>query len=279
MGIQCIALDLDRTTLNGEGKLSKENREAIQNAIRHGIEVVVASGRALCSLPKEILEIPGIRYAITSNGAAVYEIHSGKCLCQYKMTENSVKQIIELTEALPVAYEVFIDGTAYGQEAYIQDPVRFGATQKAISYIQTTRKPVKDMKAFIFDHRQVLDSMDIVTPSQELKEKLWITLEKNVEDVYITSSIRQLLEISYKKSGKHMGAAFLLEYLGMNRENLAAFGDGDNDAELLRYAKLGFAVENGTEACKHAADELVPSHDADGVARGIERILQKGKEI
>ena len=248
MGIQCIALDLDRTTLNGEGKLSQENREAIQDAIRHGIEVVVASGRALCSLPKEILEIPGIRYAITSNGAAVYEIHSGKCLRQYKMTENSVKQIIELTEALPVAYEVFIDGTAYGQEAYIQDPVRFGATQKAISYIQTTRRPVKDMKAFIFDHRQVLDSMDIV-------------------------------EISYKKSGKHMGAAFLLEYLGMNRENLAAFGDGDNDAELLRYAKLGFAVENGTEACKHAADELVPSHDADGVARGIERILQKGKEI
>ena len=135
------------------------------------------------------------------------------------------------------------------------------------------------MKAFIFDHRQVLDSMDIVTPSQELKEKLWITLEKNVEDVYITSSIRQLLEISYKKSGKHMGAAFLLEYLGMNRENLAAFGDGDNDAELLRYAKLGFAVANGTEACKHAADELVPSHEEDGVARGIERILQKGKGI
>ena len=98
MGIQCIALDLDRTTLNGEGKLSKENREAIQDAIRHGIEVVVASGRALCSLPKEILEIPGIRYAITSNGAAVYEIHSGKCLRQYKMTENSVKQIMELTE-------------------------------------------------------------------------------------------------------------------------------------------------------------------------------------
>ena len=76
-----------------------------------------------------------------------------------------------------------------------------------------------------------------------------------------------------------MGAAFLLEYLGMNRENLAAFGDGDNDAELLRYAKLGFAVENGTEACKHAADELVPSHEEDGVARGIERILQKGKGI
>ncbi|MGN0400114.1 MAG: Cof-type HAD-IIB family hydrolase [Blautia sp.] len=274
MGIKCIALDLDRTTLSGKGKLSEENRKAIEKAIEHGIEVVVASGRALHSLPQDILDIHGIRYAITSNGAAVYEIHSGKCLRQYKMTEESVKLIMKLTDSLSVTYEVFIDGEAYAGEEYIGDPVRFGATEKAIPYIRNTRQPVRDIQKFIFENQQVLDSMDIITSSQELKEELWITLKKTVKDVYITSSVRQLLEISYKKSGKHTGAAFILEHLGLKKEQLAAFGDGDNDADLLAYAQAGFAVANGTEACRNAADYLVPSHEENGVAQGIERILR-----
>ena len=71
MKIKCIALDLDRTTLASDGHLSRENREALEEAIRAGIHVAVASGRSLDSLPEEIMDIPGIRYAITSNGAAV----------------------------------------------------------------------------------------------------------------------------------------------------------------------------------------------------------------
>ena len=51
MNIQCIALDLDRTTLNSQGRLSAGNRQAIEAAIAQGIHVVIASGRALASLP------------------------------------------------------------------------------------------------------------------------------------------------------------------------------------------------------------------------------------
>ena len=70
MKITCIALDLDGTTLTPQGKLGAKTREAIEKALEAGIQVVAASGRSLDSLPKDILEIPGIRYGITSNGAA-----------------------------------------------------------------------------------------------------------------------------------------------------------------------------------------------------------------
>ena len=79
MRIRCIALDLDRTTLNSEGHLSERNRRAIERAISSGIQIAVASGRSLDSLPGEVLEIPGIRYAITSNGAAVYDLKGKIC--------------------------------------------------------------------------------------------------------------------------------------------------------------------------------------------------------
>ena len=70
MKIKCIALDLDRTTLDSQGHLSEINRRAIESAVAAGLHVVVASGRALDSLPAGITEIRGIQYAITSNGAA-----------------------------------------------------------------------------------------------------------------------------------------------------------------------------------------------------------------
>ena len=272
-GIRCIALDLDKTTLNTRGSLSRENREMLEAAADAGIEIVAASGRSLDSLPEEITELQGVHYAITSNGAAVYDLVQGKCLRQFKMPPGSVDEILKLTADRKVAYEAFIDGKPYAQKSYVEDPVRHGASSHAVGYIQTTRAPVEDMRGFIRGHRNELDCIDIVSGDEKLKMELWKTFEKQVEDVYITSSVPQLLEISHRDSGKENGAAFLLEYLGMKRENLAAFGDGDNDCGLLHFAEIGFAVENASDACRAAADRIVPSNDENGVAEGIRQIL------
>jgi hypothetical protein len=273
--INCIALDLDRTTLNREGRLGAKNKEALEAAIAQGIHVVVASGRAFHSLPQDILDIEGIQYAVTSNGAAVYDLHTGKCLKAWYLTEASVEAILELTKKETVAYETFIEGRAYAQKAYVEDPVAFGATQDAVPYIQSTRRAVEDFGAFLEMHRGKLGSMDVVVGDEKTKMRLWQLLKTQVPDIYVTSSVEQLLEISYKDCGKHSGVRFVLEYLGLQREELAAFGDGDNDADLLRFAGLGFAVENASPGCKAAADVIAPAHDADGVAWGIWRILER----
>ena len=283
MEIKCIALDLDRTTLDSQGHLSEENRTAIGRSASAGVHVVVASGRSLDSLPAEITEIPGVRYAITSNGAAVYDLCERKCLRQFKMTPESVEDIlrhteqgrmkIEYLEETEISYEAFIDGRAFAESRYVAAPVRFGAMPQAIPYIQSTRRPIEDMRTFIREHKSELDCIDLVVKSEEMKNKLWKNLRENVSDVYITSSVKQLLEISHRDAGKESGAKFLLEYLGLTREELAAFGDGDNDSGLLKYAGIGFAVANASPECREAADEIVASNDEYGVAQGINKIL------
>lgn len=278
MGIKCIALDLDRTTLDARGRLSEKNKEALEEAARRGIQIVVASGRALSTLPEDIVALKGVRYAITSNGAAVYDMERGECLKQYKMSRESVEQVLACTRDCPVSYEAFVDGKAYASGAYVEDPVSFGASSRAVGYIQGTRIPVEDIVSFIGANAGRLDSMDIVVGSQEEKARLWKILSEKVSDVYITSSVPQLLELSYKESGKHTGAAFLLDYLGIGREELAAFGDGDNDAELLAFAGLGIAVENASSACLAAADYVTLAHDKDGVAQGIWNIMDENTE-
>lgn len=274
MSIRCIALDLDRTTLNSAGQLSERNRKAMEQAIENGIQIAVASGRSLDSLPAAVLEIPGIRYAITSNGAAVYDLEERTCLRQYKLTAEAVRDILRWTEEADVTFEAFIDGKPYAEKDYVEDPVRFGAMPQSIPYIQGTREPVENMRHFIQRHEEELDCIDVVVKSEEYKRQLWKTLEKQVRHVYITSSVKQLLEISDVNAGKDAAAQFLIEYLGMTREELAGFGDGHNDSGLLEFAGIGFAVENAVEECRKAADRIVSSNDGDGVAEGIEYILR-----
>ena len=274
MSIRCIALDLDRTTLNSAGQLSERNRKAMEQAIENGIQIAVASGRSLDSLPAAVLEIPGIRYAITSNGAAVYDLEERTCLRQYKLTAEAVRDILRWTEEADVTFEAFIDGKPYAEKDYVEDPVRFGAMPQSIPYIQGTREPVENMRHFIQRHEEELDCIDVVVKSEEYKRQLWKTLEKQVRHVYITSSVKQLLEISDVNAGKDAAARFLIEYLGMTREELAGFGDGHNDSGLLEFVGIGFAVENAVEECRKAADRIVSSNDGDGVAEGIEYILR-----
>ena len=74
--IRLIALDLDDTTLRSDGSLSGQTRAAIEAAIDAGLEIVIASGRALHSLPKAVTEIPGIRYAVTERPSSASRTES-----------------------------------------------------------------------------------------------------------------------------------------------------------------------------------------------------------
>lgn len=271
--VRLIALDLDGTTLDSSKQVSEKNRNAIINAVKNGVHVCIASGRAFDTLPSVVTEIPGIEYAITSNGAAVYEIKDKKCLRSYKLTAESVKTILELTKDMPVTYEAFIEGRAYAGSEYIHNPVKFGATKEAIHYIQTTRTLIDDITGFIRQHVDELDSMDIIVKDADMKEKVCDAIYKETQDVYITSSVKQLVEISYKDAGKKSGVKFLADRLGVSKEEIAAFGDADNDKDMIEYAGYGIAVANASTSLKEKADYITLSNDEDGIAYAFANIL------
>ena len=273
VAIRCIALDMDRTTLDETGGLSPGNRAALERALRRGVHIVIASGRTFTSLPADVVEIPGITSAITSNGAAVYHVPTGRSIHRYLLTPGSVEQVLALTAEEDVAYEAFVDGQAYADAAYVGEPERYGATRQAVEYVQRTRRPEVDMAAFLRAHIEELDGMDIVVRSQETKTRLWRRLEREVPDLYVTSSVERLLELAHRDAGKHSGLRFVLECLGIRREETAAFGDGDNDAEMLAFAGTGIAMANATSACLRAADYVTRSNSEDGVAWGMAHFL------
>ena len=72
--IKMVAFDLDGTLLTTEKVFTERAGKAITKASERGIVLLPATGRPLGAIPEEILHYPGIRYAITANGAAVWDL-------------------------------------------------------------------------------------------------------------------------------------------------------------------------------------------------------------
>lgn len=272
--VRCIALDMDRTTLNKEGRLSENNRKALEQVIASGVHVIIASGRAFDTLPRDVVKLPGVEYAITLNGAAMYHVPTGKCLKRYRISEKAVEAVMRVTEGEPVSYEAFLDGAAYADKKFLENPLAYGVTPQAVTYVRSTRHGVEDIVRFIHENKHRLDSLDMIVRNEELQKKVWEQTAAATDDVYITSSIHNLVEVADRHAGKKAGLAFFTELLGLEREETAAFGDADNDIDMIRYAGYGIAMANASGACKQAADFITGHHDEDGVAKGLRNILK-----
>src|SRR5699024_9465858 len=72
--IKLAALDLDGTLLDHTSRITPRTLEALAAAIRRGVVVLPATGRGLSALPRVVASIPGVRYALSSKGAAVWDL-------------------------------------------------------------------------------------------------------------------------------------------------------------------------------------------------------------
>jgi Cof subfamily protein (haloacid dehalogenase superfamily) len=91
--------------------------------------------------------------------------------------------------------------------------------------------------------------------------------------LYISKSLPFFLEFASPQVTKGTGLAFLAEHLGFAREATVAFGDGENDVELLEWAGYAVAVANAHRRVLDVADFVCPAADEEGVAQVIEAFL------
>jgi Cof subfamily protein (haloacid dehalogenase superfamily) len=119
-------------------------------------------------------------------------------------------------------------------------------------------------KLVVIDDPEVLD---------DLQQRM---LERFAGRLYISKSLPYFLEFASPKVTKAAGLDFLAERLGFSRERTVAFGDGENDIELVDWAGYGVAVENADERVKAVADFICPPVEEEGVAQVLEAYLDSG---
>ena len=272
MDLRLIALDLDGTTLNSQGKVSPYTKEILEKAIQKGIHVVIASGRALSAIPEDVLNIRGLEYIITSNGSSIFELSDSRRIYANDMKPGVVMSVLAIMRDTHFPFEVFIGGHAYTMQAYFDCPTDFDVPERMNNYVRTTRTPVSDMPDFILKHCDDIEGIDMIVPDQTQKQQVIAALSK-ISNLYITSSESYYIEMASGSVSKASALQALAAQFHITPEQVMAFGDSDNDIELLSYAGCGVAMQNATANLLKAASAVTRSNNEDGVAFYVESFL------
>lgn len=274
MAIKLIALDLDGTTLNSEGKLTTFTEKTLNRATEKGIHVVIATGRVGSALPEEVLKVSGIEYAITSNGAAIINLRKEKIIYENCIEPKALEGVYKLLSQHDFMVEVFIKGKAYVEKRIFENLEKVGIPESSIIYVRRTRQPYINVLNMMINNKENIENININFGNQKDKE---IMREKLMclKDVTITSSMEHNLEIGGATTSKASALKELCNKLGIKTEQIMACGDSPNDEAMMKVAGLPVAMGNAKESIKAMAKYITGTNDEDGVAVAIERFALK----
>ena len=273
MDIKLIALDLDGTTLRRGSILSDETKEALEEAIKKGVHVVIATGRTYASLPECIFEIEGLEYVITSNGAHIKDLNIDETIYSNCADGNAIEEVRDLLynhREYPV--EVFTDGHAYIDEIVYEDIKNNGSDYMDANYIVKTRNPIPCVYDFMLEHKDEVENINIHFRSLEDKANFKVVLEE-LEGITVTSSMPHNIEIGGETTSKATAIFDLCQRLNIEEENVMAVGDSPNDSAMIMAAGLGVAMGNAVDEVKEIADYVTLSNAEDGVAHAVRKFV------
>ena len=258
MEIRLIAADMDGTLLDDEKKIPEENLRVFRECAARGIEIVPATGRTMRGLPDELRNLPGVHYAILTNGAQVVDLEKNEII-------DSCRIPVALDE---IMYDVYIGGIGYTMPEFYNDIYKYVSSEGLAELVRRTRDSVPDNIAYLKERGQDAEKINMFFCDMDARKRMREELSK-IPGILVSSSIPNNLEINAEGADKGGALIRLAARLGIDREATMSFGDGENDLSMIRMAGIGVAMENGEESVKAAADYITKTNNEAGVAKAI----------
>ncbi|HFI0125893.1 TPA: Cof-type HAD-IIB family hydrolase [Streptococcus suis] len=269
--IKLIATDMDGTFLDGLGSFDRERFSQILDKLAEKqIPFVIASGNGMGRLLQLCQGFEDRLIFVADNGAHVYQ--NGKTMIRRAIQQEEVEAILHFFKGRWADVCLMLSNE---ENIYMQA----GAGQP----FEGTDLPIEPAQMAAFQSRVTyLDDLSAYPISEPIyKVGLWVP-EARVEP--ITGGFNQAFQgnlvavtsgygsIDILPQGIHKawGLEQVLTCLDIEPEQVMAFGDSDNDIEMLNYVGYSYAMENATDKVKAVAKYLAPSHLEAGVLQVIE---------
>lgn len=275
MNTKMIAMDLDGTLLDSRKQLSLKVKTVLKDCADRGIHVVLASGRARCGVDPLAKELSVVRYVLTTNGGGVWDLQQNRLIYSRPLDRKVVLDLIDLVAPYPVMYDVYVDGIGKSETKFLEHLEDYGVCGPIRQLVLDTRELVPGIRQYVEAGTRPVEKMNLFFADMDLRRQIRKLLMGD-DRIAVTSALENNLEINARGTDKGDGLSHLAGFLHVSREEIVAFGDGENDIAMLQFAGLGVAMENSANEVKLAADVVTMSNDQDGVAYAIEKyILQE----
>ena len=225
---------------------------------------MIVTGRMLRSV-RPYVELAGLDDPVVCyQGAVVADPATGEFLRHVPIPLAVAREAIEVIEG---------DGFAT-LNCYVDDDLVVShETSGARAYADFQHIPLREVGDLLRWLDRPPTKLVIVDEPETLDVYKPRLLDRFDGRLFIAKSLPFFLELASPEVSKGSGLAFLAARLGFTPERTVAFGDGENDFELLEWAGYGIAVENAHEELKRRADWICPGPDEEGVAAVIEAYL------
>ena len=284
--IKLIAVDLDGTLLTSDGEISERNKQAILVAQQNGIEVIVATGRSFDSAIRPFEKAGLVCPMICVNGAEVYQ-SDRKQVASITMSKEIIKDIIAVTDEQGAYLEIYTTNGIYAKQQ--TDFFDLLATLITANHPELSESEVKKRvnqrfqdESFIFVDSftpllqdpaiQIVKALAFSFDQQKLSTIKTAFAEQ--PGLIVTSSGRDNVEFNHVDAQKGLALKTYAEKHNLDKHQIMAIGDNDNDLSMLTFAGKSVAMANGKESIKALADFVTASNDQDGVALAIEKIIK-----
>ena len=272
--IELVVCDLDGTLLNSKASVSYNNSLALHKLNDLGIKIAFCSGRQAADI-EYIASSVGLNDAIiiSLNGSFIIQ-KSGEISINEKIPKDSANECLNIFNKYDVAFSCFCGNALINNKVpeYEKD-LSFWNKER-----QERRKLVTHLYGYNYINKYMQEGFNkfvyVDLENQELLQKIKNEMTY-IQGIEITSSWKSNFEIMPKGINKGFALKKLINKLNIEKSNVLAFGDNDNDIELLKSAGYGVAMGNANDNLKDIADFTTLSNSNDGVAYFINKFVLK----
>ncbi|GGA95997.1 HAD family phosphatase [Macrococcus hajekii] len=261
-----IALDMDDTLMTSSNVMSDRTREALMAAQNQGVKVMLASGRPTSGMVKDakILELDQREsYIMSYNGARLTAMKDMSIKKERSLSKDQFDQVYDYCQENNIFIITYVDEEIVyeGSHAYMnREHELTGLPMKKVDNL-------KDYVQGFVPKAMAVDFEDKISQAdRDLDGRL-------NDDIHATTSKPYFLEFIAKGVSKGVILKELAEELDIQREEIIAFGDSDNDKNMIEFAGLGVAMGNANDTIKSVADIVTADNDHDGIADIIEQYV------
>ncbi len=264
---RAIALDIDGTIIGPDHVVSDRLRDAIASAKRAGANVSLATGRMMRSALRFARDTGASGPAICYQGALTFMPANSEIVRHERIPpETAAAALREMTKAR-MQVNLYLD-----DEVFVED-VNDWAHGYA-SRMEINLKQVPSLDPYCGKGPTLLLAVGETDRTATLYRELTNSLGDSAR---VTHSLPHFCEVGSPRAGKEQALAHLSDLLDVRPDEFIAFGDGQGDVGMLRWAGLGVAIEGGHPDAIAAASYLAPGPQSDGVASVLESLIAEGR--
>ncbi|KAF1296910.1 HAD family hydrolase [Enterococcus sp. JM4C] len=277
MTIKAIVLDIDGTLLTSEKKIAQSTKDALINAQKKGVTVILASGRptsGMFNLAKELQMDTYEGYLVSYNGAMALDCLTNQPIFSQPIPDDLAKAILEHLKQFELIPMINDDTYMYVNDVYQNKITLPEGPFNIIEYEsrggQFKLCEISDLATFLdFPLYKIL----IAGEADYLQKNYQAIEEPFLDTATAAFSAPFYFEFTMKGIDKAKALSEVAKKLSITAAEVIAFGDGQNDRSIIEYAGIGVAMGNAVEEIKELADAVTLSNDDDGIAVALEKYL------